>query len=125
MENEEKTILVFESHLFGIKGNKEGILKIPKDQYELTNERLKITKQGIMTQTRGDIELFKVKDLSVRQGLKDKAMGVGDILIISADESDPEIVLKNVKDPHEERELIRDAVKKAKEKSGVSYRYEL
>lgn len=125
MENGEKTLLVFETHLFGIKGNKEGFLKIPKEHYELTNERLKITKQGIVTQTRGDIELFKVKDLSVKQTLKDKAMGIGDIEILSSDESDPRITLKKIKDPHEIREQIRNAAKAAKEKVGVTYRHDI
>lgn len=125
MANEEKTLLVFETHLFGIKGNRDGFLKIPKEHYELTNERLKINKQGIITQTRGDIELFKIKDMAVKQGLKDKAMGIGDIEIISSDESDPNIILKKIKDPHDVREQIRNAVKVAKEKVGVTYRHDI
>lgn len=125
VENTEKTLLVFETHLFGIKGNKEGIFKIPKDHYELTNERLKIIKQGLVTQSRGDIELYKVKDLTVKQTLKDKAMGIGDIEVISSDESDPKIILKKIKDPHEVREQIRNAAKVAKEKVGMTYRHEI
>ena len=121
----ETTILKFETHLFGIKGNTDGFLKIPKDHYELTNERLKINKQGIMTQSKGDIELFKIKDTTVKQKMKDKVMGVGDIEIISADESDPVIILKSIKDPHDVREKIRNAAKVAKEKVGVTYRHDI
>lgn len=112
----------FENHLFGIKGNKEGMFKIPKEHYTLTNERLKVNKQGVMTQTKSDIELFKIKDVTVQQKLKDKAMNVGNIEIISSDESDPVLVLKNVKDPHDIREKIRDASKKAKQEAGIAYR---
>lgn len=118
----EETILEFENHLFGIKGNKEGMFKIPKEHYTLTNERLKVNKQGVMTQTKSDIELYKIKDVTVQQKLKDKAMNVGNIEIVSSDESDPVLVLKNVKDPHNIREQIRDASKKAKQEAGIAYR---
>lgn len=121
----EEVILEFESDLFGLKDNSDGLLKIPKEYYTLTTERLKVRKQGVMTKTLSDIEIFKVKDITVRQKLMDKARGVGDIEILSADESDPKLILKKVKDPHEIREKIRDASKAAKEKMGVEYRYEL
>ena len=123
--SEEKIIIEFENYLFGIKGKKEGIIKMPKEYYTLTNERLKINKQGLITQTRSDLELFKIKDMTVKQKMKDKVLNIGDIEIISADESDPLLVLKNIKDPHGIREKIRDASKYAKEKAGVSYKYEL
>lgn len=118
----ETTILEFETYLFGIKGNKEGMFKIPKEHYELTNERLKINKQGVITQTKSDIELYKIKDITVQQKLKDKAMNVGNIEIISSDESDPVLVLKSIKDPHNIREQIREASKKAKQEAGIAYR---
>lgn len=119
---EETIILEFENHLFGIKGNKEGMFKIPKEHYTLTTERLKVNKQGVVTQTKSDIELFKIKDVTVQQKMKDKMMGVGDIEVISSDDSDPVLVLKNVKDPHDIREKIRDASKKAKQEAGITYR---
>lgn len=121
----EKVIIEFENHLFGIKGNTEGMFKIPKTYYTLTNERLKIRQQGVLTETRSDIELFKIKDMTVKQKTRDKLLNIGDIEIISADESDPVIELKRIKEPHEIREKIRDAAKEAREKAGVSYRYDL
>lgn len=121
----EKTLLTFETHLFGIKGNKEGFMKIPKDYYELTTERLKITKQGVMTATKSDIELYKIKDTSVKQGIKEKVMDIGDIEIISSDESDPRITLKKIKSPHDVREKIRSAAKDARDRVGVTYRQDI
>jgi len=121
----EKTLLEFENHMFGIKGGKAGFLNVPKEYYVLTNERLKVTKQGIVTETRSDIELFKVKDITVKQKMKDKMMDIGEIEIISADESDPLMVLKQVKSPHDVREKIRSAAKEARELAGVSYKWDL
>lgn len=122
---EEKTLLEFETYMFGIRGNRDGFLKIPQEYYELTTERLRITKQGMITETRDDIELFKIKDITVHQKMKDKLMDVGDIEIISADESSPKIVLKRIKSPHEVREQIRAAAKKAREAAGVTFRFDL
>ncbi|MCO7128335.1 PH domain-containing protein [Sporolactobacillus shoreicorticis] len=123
--SEEKTILNFETYLFGIKGGNTGFLKMPKEKYELTNERLKITKQGLVSETRDDIELFKVKDITVQQKLKDKVLDIGDIELISADESKPNLVLRRIKNPHDVREKIRTAAKEAREAAGVTYRYDL
>jgi len=122
---EEKTILEFETYLFGIKGNKEGFLKIPTERYELTNERLKITKQGVMTESKSDIELYAIKDITVVQKLKDKMMDVGDIEIISSDASTPKVVLKRIKGPNDIREQIRRAAKDARDTAGVTYRMDL
>jgi uncharacterized membrane protein YdbT with pleckstrin-like domain len=121
----EKTILEFENYLFGLKGNKQGLIKIPKEYYELTNERLKVTKQGMITETKSDIELYRIKDITVKQKMKDKVMDVGDIEIISTDSSDPVLVLKQVKSPNDVREKIRTATKEAKDLVGVSYRQDL
>lgn len=121
----EKTILEFENYLFGLKGNKQGLIKIPKEYYELTNERLKVTKQGMITETKRDIELYRIKDITVKQKMKDKVIDIGDIEIISTDSSDPVMVLKQVKSPNDVREKIRTATKEAKELAGVSYRQDL
>jgi uncharacterized membrane protein YdbT with pleckstrin-like domain len=121
----EKTILEFENYLFGLKGNKEGFLKIPKEYYELTNERLKVKKQGVLSETRSDVELYKIKDINVKQKMKDKVMDIGEIEIISTDSSHPVLVLKQVKSPNDVREKIRAATREAKELVGVSYREDL
>lgn len=75
----------FEMHLLGIKGNEEGGIKIPKEYYELTNERIKVRKQGVMTQTKRDMDLYKINDIRVYQRLRDKAMNVGAIYVESSE----------------------------------------
>lgn len=118
----EKTILEFETYLFGLKESKKGVLNIPKEHYELTDERLKITKQGVLTKDIKDIELFKIQDINVKQKLTDKALGIGDIEIISSDMSDSNIILKRIKNPHDVREKIRAAVKGARRDEGILYK---
>ncbi|MFS0785893.1 PH domain-containing protein [Shouchella sp. 1P09AA] len=122
---EETIIVEFETHLFGIKGNQKGVLKIPKEYYTLTNERLKVSKQGMMTSTKTDIDLYKIKDINVIQKFKDKAMNLGDIEIISSDSSHPKLMLKKIKDPHTVREQIRTASRESRKEEGVSYRQDV
>lgn len=121
----EKVIIEFETEIMGIDSGQAKKFRLPKEYYTLTNERLKIKKQGLVTQELKDIELFKVKDINVKQSFTDKIRKVGTLEIISADESDPVIKLRSIKHPHEIREKIRDATKQARETAGVSYRYDL
>jgi len=83
---------------------------------------LLIEKQGMITKDREEIELYTVKDINVKQSMKDKLMKVGDIEIISADESTPKLVLKRIKDPHDIREILRKAVNQAKKDMGIQFR---
>lgn len=121
--SEERTLLTFETYLFGIKGKSDGLIKIPTERYELTNERLKITKQSVISETKSDIELYRVKDVSVSQKIKDKMLDVGDIEISTSDGSN--LILKRIKSPHDVREKIRTAAKESREAAGVTYRVDL
>ncbi|MCU7356684.1 PH domain-containing protein [Enterococcus dispar] len=129
-ENGERVLLVFSTYMFGMEGKKKNLAKnidlsIPQMKYTLTTERLKIEKVGTITTKKDEIELFKIKDVVFKQGLKDKVMGVGDITLYSSDSSTPEHVLKFIKDPENVKEQIRRAALEAKSKVGVRYREEL
>lgn len=93
----EKILLEFTTYMFGLEGKTKGSVSIPTENYKLTTERLLIEKQGIITKTRDEIELYKIKDIAVKQKLKDKMLNVGDIEIISSDESTPSLNLKRIK----------------------------
>ena len=123
--NEERTLLEFSTYMFGLEGQKKGFVNIPTYNYTLTTERLLIEKQGVISKKRDEIELYKVKDIAVKQTLKDKMMKVGDIEIISSDETTPTITLKRIKDPYDVKEHIRRAVINAKKEIGVTYRHNI
>lgn len=52
--------------------------------YELTTERLRVT-HGILSLEVDDIELYRVKDIHVRQPILQRACGLGSIVIWSSD----------------------------------------
>lgn len=123
--NEERTILNFSTYMYGLEGKAESFVNIPQMHYELTSERLKMTKQGVVSKKQDEMELYKVKDILVHQKLKDKVMKVGDIEVLSSDESTPSLILKRIKNPQDIKEAIRSAAKGAKKEAGVVYRHNI
>ncbi len=124
--SEEKTLLEFSTYMFGIEGKSKNVigdinLSIPSVNYKLTTERLFITKQGVIGSKGEEIELYKIKDICIKQKLKDKMLGIGDIEIISADEKTPIITLQRIKDPINIKETIRKAVKDSKQNMNFDY----
>ncbi len=93
-------------------------------RYELTSQRLRVVR-GILGKTVEEIELVRVKDTKVKQHMGERMFNIGDITVLSADPSTPELVLNNVKQPLEVRELIRKTVMTEKERHGLYYREDL
>ncbi len=93
-------------------------------RYELTTQRIRIIR-GILGKNIEEIELVRVRDTKVKQHLGERALNVGDITIFSTDPTTPELVLHNVKNPVEVRELIRKAALEEKNRRGLHYREEM
>jgi uncharacterized membrane protein YdbT with pleckstrin-like domain len=92
--------------------------------YRITNERVRIT-EGMLGKDREDIELVRVQDIDMTQGLTERMLGIGDIHIRSHDRSNPDVTLNNVSNPTEVHEILRRAVLKARKKYNVSFREEM
>ena len=128
-ENNEEIITKFETELIVDLGRKKlvGDLSIgqAKNLYTLTTERLIVEKQGMIKGEREELDLYRFRDVSVKQSVSDKLRGVGDIIIYSTDSSDPTLEMKSVKNPSEIAEQIRKAAKNRKSEMGVVYRQDL
>lgn len=92
--------------------------------YKITNERVRIT-EGMLGKDREDIELVRIQDIDMTQGMSERMMNIGDIHIRSHDRSNPEVVLNNVSSPSEVHEILRRAVLKARKKHNVTFREEM
>lgn len=123
--NEEQALLKFSTYMYGLEGKADSFVNIPQMHYELTTERLKMIKQGMVSKKQDEMELYKVKDILVHQKMKDKLMKVGDIEVLSADESTPSLLMKRIKNPQDVKEAIRNAAKAAKKEAGVAYRHNI
>lgn len=92
-------------------------------RYELTTQRLRIF-SGVFSRELEEIDLVRVRDTKVTQNLGERALNMGDVIILSTDPSKPEFVLESVKDPMEVREKIRAAYLAEQKRRGLKFREE-
>lgn len=90
-------------------------------RYELTTQRLRIYR-GLIGRDIEEIDLIRIRDTKVKQHAAERAANIGDITILSTDQSNPEIVLENVDKPVEAREIIRKTYLAEQERRGLRYR---
>ncbi len=98
-----------------LKAMMKGQAHLNATTYILTNLRL-IVRTGVISKREEQIELIRIKDLELNQGLKDRALGVGDIAIISTDDKDSKMKLTDVKNPGAVKDLIWKAVRSERQK---------
>lgn len=66
-----------------------------------------------------EVNLYRICDISFHQGLAGKMFNTGTIILKSSDESKPTLVLRNVKNPYQVRDMIADLVEREKTVHGV------
>jgi hypothetical protein len=87
-------------------------------KYILTTQRL-IIQMGLLGRREEQIDLGRVKDIRLTQGLSDRMIGIGQIEIISTDPSTPSFRLMGIKDPRKVRDLIWSAVNQRRSAMGI------
>lgn len=92
--------------------------------YQITTERVRII-SGLLGKDRDDIELTRVQDLDITQGLTERALNIGDVIIYSADPSTPEATLRNVMNPQQVHEILRRAMLDARKRFRYSIHEEM
>ena len=88
-------------------------LPISFTRYALSEDRL-FLKRGVINVKQDEIVLYRVRDLRVSVSLRQRLFGVGTVTVISTDKSIPELMLKNIRQPNEVKELIHEYVEKMK-----------
>ena len=88
-------------------------LPISFTRYALSEDRL-FLKRGVINVKQDEIVLYRVRDLRVSVSLWQRLFGVGTVTVISTDKSIPELVIKNIRQPNEVKELSHEYVEKMK-----------
>ena len=86
--------------------------------YTLTAERL-VCQQGILYRTQDEVELYRIKDYTIRASLLHRWMGIGNLVLLTSDRTHPELVLKGITDAYQIKELIRKQVEELRTQKGV------
>ena len=86
--------------------------------YEVTTERIKVSR-GIFSRRTDEMELYRVKDLTLIEPFFFRLFGLGSVIITTNDASTPTLTIHAVKRVKELREELRQAVEVCREKKRV------
>jgi uncharacterized membrane protein YdbT with pleckstrin-like domain len=87
-----------------------GLPFLGRQRIRITNERITI-EQGFWTKVRDDIEIFRIRDVVVKQSLYHRLVGIGDVVVKSMEgrTTEEQHLLKGIAGPVEAAEVIRNA----------------
>jgi membrane protein YdbS with pleckstrin-like domain len=91
---------------------------IKATRYELTTQRLQIH-SGILDRKEIEIELFRLRDLSVEQSFFQRLVNVGTVEAQSSDKDAPAIRLKWVNNPDAVKDKLRTFIMEARRTTGT------
>ena len=74
--------------------------------YTVTNQRVMI-ETGMVSKNLSEIDLRYIDDTQFHQGVADRMLGIGNVMIISSDKATPTYVLRGLRDPRALREMVR------------------
>ncbi len=89
-------------------------------RYALSDDRLFLS-EGFLNIKDDEILLYRVRDIDTSRSIWQRIFGVGTITVISSDKSMPNLVLKNIKDPVNVKELLHQQVEEVKIKRRVRF----
>ncbi len=87
-------------------------------KYELTTQRF-VHKSGILKRVSDRLEVIDIDDVTYTQGLLERMVNVGSIMISSSDRTHPELVLKGIENVREIADTIDDVRRKERRRRGL------
>ena len=92
--------------------------RVASTRYRLTTQRL-FAQTGLIAKNLEEVELFRVKDVTLRQGVLDRLLGVGTVTVLSTDDTAPKLELAGIRDPVAAKEALRTAFRAARQREGL------
>ena len=81
-------------------------IRLRSTSYTVTNQRVLI-EEGVFSKRLDEIDLRYVDDSQFAQSFVARVLGIGDVTLISSDQTSPRYVLRSIKDPRGVREIVR------------------
>ena len=91
---------------------------VASTRYRLTSQRL-FAQTGLIAKNLEEVELFRVKDVTLSQGVLDRLLGVGTVTVLSTDDTAPRLELAGIRDPLAAKEALRTAFRAARQREGM------
>ena len=112
-----KNLLVEEEILWKDRKRYLG-LPISFTQYTLDNNRFYV-KRGFLNSIMDELLLYRVLDIKLTRTLGQKIFGVGTIMLNTADQSNPSLIIKNVKNSDRVRKLLSNIVERERNEKRI------
>ncbi len=118
------------SHLINLSVYLAGLLIIPlpwviwrwlelrSRRYELTTQRLR-TISGVLNRNEDELELYRVKDITLQQPLHLRLFGLGNVTLHTSDKTTPELVIPAIPNARQVRDQVRNLVEKRRDEKRV------
>ena len=91
---------------------------VASTRYRLTTQRL-FVQTGLIAKNLEEVELFRVKDVTLRQGVLDRLLGTGTVTVLSTDDTAPVLEIQGILHPLDAKERIRTAFRAARQREGL------
>ncbi|MBM4107763.1 MAG: hypothetical protein FJ255_02955 [Phycisphaerae bacterium] len=82
------------------------VLLVRSRRYSLTNQRLRL-ESGLVARQVEEVELYRIIDTAADQGILQRLLRVGTVVVVSNDERNPQVSMPWVHAPRDLREKIR------------------
>lgn len=112
-----KNLLVEEEILWKDRKRYLG-LPISFTVYSLDNNRFYL-KRGFFNSVMDELLLYRVLDVKLTRSLGQKIFGVGTIMLITADQSNPRLIIKNVRHSDRVRKLLSNIVERERNEKRI------
>ncbi|HMJ92299.1 MAG TPA: PH domain-containing protein [Candidatus Acidoferrum sp.] len=86
--------------------------------YELTTQRVRV-RQGIMSKCTDELELYRVKDVTVFEPFWQRLFGLGNIIVTTHDASTPNLTMEALPGASQTREALRNAIEDCRDRKRV------
>lgn len=87
-------------------------------RYALSEDRLFLS-TGFLSLKDEEVLLYRIRDITTQRSLWQRLFRVGTIILASSDTTQPTLILKNIKNPLQTKELIHKQVEQQKIKRRV------
>jgi len=87
-------------------------------RYRVSNYRIDY-ERGVFSKDIDTLELWHVEDLKFHQSLLDRILGVGGIIVISHDDTTPQLLLRSIPNPRPVFETLKQRIITVKRQRGV------
>lgn len=94
-------------------------LQVQSHVYLVTTERIRVS-QGILTRRTHEIELYRIRDVTISQSLFLRLFSLADLLFVTTDPSHPRLALQAIPNVHLLWDQIRRSAVICRQRQGIS-----